>query len=91
MATCAEVGSDGAAGLRVTRIVTAYERGPAHDVVLHDVLLRDLPDLPAAGVADGPLTALAPAIANAIFAATGQRLPSLSPRTLARLTRHPYR
>jgi len=87
VATCAEVRSDGAAGLRVTRIVTAYERGPAHDVVLHDVVLRDRPDLPAAGVADGPLTALAPAIANAIFAATGQRLPSLPPHTLAHLTR----
>jgi nicotinate dehydrogenase subunit B len=42
-----------------------------------EVLLLDRPDLPSTGVGATPLIALAPAIANAIFAATGQRLRSL--------------
>jgi isoquinoline 1-oxidoreductase len=42
-----------------------------------DVMLLDRPDLPSADVGETPLVALAPAIANAIFAATGRRLPSL--------------
>lgn len=49
--------------------------GPA-DIPKLDVLLLDRPDLPSAGVGATPLIALAPAIANAIFAATGQRLYS---------------
>jgi len=43
-----------------------------------DVLLIDRPDLPSAGTGQTPLTAIAPAIANAIFAATGHRLRSLT-------------
>jgi nicotinate dehydrogenase subunit B len=122
VATCAEVGSDGSAQLRVTRIVTAYECGAVvnRDAVIGqiedgtvtilgallgsvafdrdqvgspslsgyqvsgladapklDVVLLHRPDLASAGVGDTPLIALAPAIANAIFAATGQRLHSL--------------
>jgi nicotinate dehydrogenase subunit B len=38
-----------------------------------DVVLLDRPDLPSAGVGETPLIALAPAIANAIFAVTGRR------------------
>lgn len=38
-----------------------------------DVVLLDRPDLPPAGVGETPLIALAPAIANAIFAVTGLR------------------
>jgi CO/xanthine dehydrogenase Mo-binding subunit len=82
VATCAEVRCDGVAGLCVTRIVTAYERGTAADVALVDG-----PDVPAAGVGEAPLVAVAPAIANAIFAATGQRLGSLPTPALAHLTR----
>jgi hypothetical protein len=37
----------------------------------------DRPDLPSAGAGETPLIAVAPAIANAIFAATGRRLRSL--------------
>jgi nicotinate dehydrogenase subunit B len=42
-----------------------------------DVVLLDRPDLPSAGAGETPLIAVAPAIANAIFAATGRRLRSL--------------
>ncbi len=103
VATCAEVRSDGAAQLRVTRIVTAYECGSVanRDAVIGqiksdtvtalssylvptvtagpelDVVLLDRPDRHCAGVGETPLLALAPAIANAIFMATGQRLRSL--------------
>ncbi len=45
------------------------------------MLLLDRPDLPSAGAGETPLIAVAPAIANAIFAATGRRLRSL-PLTL---------
>jgi nicotinate dehydrogenase subunit B len=41
-----------------------------------DVVLLDRPDLPSAGVDETPLIALAPAIANAIFAVTGWRPPA---------------
>jgi CO/xanthine dehydrogenase Mo-binding subunit len=75
VATCAEVRPDGIARLRVTRIVTAFECGAG---VNPDVVLLDHPDLPSAGVGGAPLSALTPAIANAIFAATGQRPPSRS-------------
>ena len=42
-----------------------------------EVLLVDRPDLPSAGAGETPIIALAPALANAIFAATRQRLRSL--------------
>ena len=41
------------------------------------MVLLDRPDLPSAGAGETPLIAVAPAIANAIFAATGRRLRSL--------------
>ena len=41
------------------------------------MVLLDRPDLPSAGAGEIPLIAVAPAIANAIFAATGRRLRSL--------------
>jgi nicotinate dehydrogenase subunit B len=47
------------------------------DVPELDVVLLDRPDLPAAGAGETPMIAVAPAIANAIFAATGRRLRSL--------------
>jgi CO/xanthine dehydrogenase Mo-binding subunit len=75
VATCAEVRPDGIGQVRVTRIVTAYEcEAAAHP----HVVLLDRPDLPSAAGGRAPLVALAPAIANAIFAATGRRLSSLS-------------
>jgi nicotinate dehydrogenase subunit B len=48
-----------------------------HDVPPIEVLLLDRPDLPSQGGGETPLIAVAPAIANAIFDATGQRLRHL--------------
>ncbi|MCI4372027.1 MAG: molybdopterin-dependent oxidoreductase [Thermoplasmata archaeon] len=48
-----------------------------HDVPPIEVLLLDRRDLPSQGGGETPLIAVAPAIANAIFDATGQRLRSL--------------
>jgi isoquinoline 1-oxidoreductase len=42
-----------------------------------EVVLIDRPDIPSAGAGETPIVALAPAIANAIYEATGQRLRSL--------------
>lgn len=42
-----------------------------------DVVLIDRKDLPSAGAGETPIVAVAPAVANAIFDATGQRLRSL--------------
>ena len=47
------------------------------DIPEIDVVLVDRPDLPSAGAGETPLIAVAPAIANAIFAATGRRLRAL--------------
>lgn len=47
------------------------------DVPAIEVVLADRPDIPSAGAGETPLIAVAPAIANAIFAATGRRLRSL--------------
>ena len=48
-----------------------------HDVPPIDVVLLDRRDLPSQGAGETPLIAVAPAIANAIYDATGQRLRSL--------------
>jgi len=42
-----------------------------------EVVLLNRPDLPSAGAGETPIVAVAPAIANAIFAASGVRLRSL--------------
>lgn len=49
-----------------------------------EVVLVDRRDLPSAGAGETPIVAIAPAIANAIFAATGERIRSmpLSPGVL---------
>jgi nicotinate dehydrogenase subunit B len=47
------------------------------DVPLFDTVLLDRKDLPSAGAGETPLIALAPAVGNAIFQATGRRLRSL--------------
>jgi CO/xanthine dehydrogenase Mo-binding subunit len=62
------VASTSLSGYRVPRFT---------DVPELDVVLLDRADLPAAGAGETPLIAVAPAIANAIFAATGRRLRSL--------------
>jgi nicotinate dehydrogenase subunit B len=53
--------------------LSGYEVPGAADPPEVDVVLLDRPDLPSAGVGGTPLIALAPAIANAIFAVTGRR------------------
>jgi isoquinoline 1-oxidoreductase len=47
------------------------------DVPTVEAVLIDRPDLPSAGGGEVPLIAVAPAIANAIFAASGRRLRSM--------------
>jgi nicotinate dehydrogenase subunit B len=47
------------------------------DVPRIEVILLDRKDLPSAGAGEAPIVAVAPAIGNAIFAATGQRIRSL--------------
>jgi CO/xanthine dehydrogenase Mo-binding subunit len=53
--------------------LSGYQVPTAADPLEVDVVLLDRPDLPSAGVDGTPLIALAPAIANAIFAVTGRR------------------
>ena len=55
----------------------SYQVPSLTDAPKVDVVLLNRPDLPSAGAGGTPLIALAPAIANAIFAATGRRLYSL--------------
>jgi len=47
------------------------------DVPQMDVVLLDRKDLPSAGAGECPIVGLAPAVANAIFDATGARLRAL--------------
>jgi nicotinate dehydrogenase subunit B len=47
------------------------------DIPEIDVVLVNRKDLPSAGAGETPIVALAPAVANAIFDATGKRLRSL--------------
>ena len=42
-----------------------------------EVVLVDRKDLPSAGAGETPIVGVAPAIANAIFAATGKRLRAM--------------
>ena len=47
------------------------------DVPELDVVLMDRPDLPSTGAGETPMITIAPAIANAVFAATGLRIRSM--------------
>jgi isoquinoline 1-oxidoreductase len=51
-----------------------YEVPRFKDVPTLDIKLLDRPDLPSSGAGETPIVAIAPAIANAVFHATGQRL-----------------
>jgi len=66
-----------AGGHQETRSLTGYRVPRFSDIPPIDVVLVDRPDLPSAGAGETPLIAVAPAIANAIVAATGRRLRSL--------------
>ena len=48
-----------------------------------ETLLLNRPDIPSAGAGETPIIAVAPALANAVFAATGQRMRSLPLRPRA--------
>src|SRR5205085_4347047 len=56
------------------------------DLPTIDIELVDRPDVNPAGAGETPLIAIAPAIANAVFAATGQRLRAMPLRLKAGLT-----
>jgi nicotinate dehydrogenase subunit B len=56
---------------------SAYRVPRLGDIPPVEVLLLDRPDLPSAGAGETPMIAVAPAIGNAIYAATGRRLRSM--------------
>jgi nicotinate dehydrogenase subunit B len=64
-------------GLITTMPLASYRVPRYSDTPDISVVLVDRPDLPAAGGGEVPLIAVAPAIANAIHAATGIRLRSM--------------
>jgi isoquinoline 1-oxidoreductase subunit beta len=53
------------------------------DVPELDIHLVDRPDLPSAGAGETPIIAIAPAVANAVFQATGKRVRALPVRLAA--------
>jgi nicotinate dehydrogenase subunit B len=66
------------AGGRLTNAsMTDYRVPRITDLPPLEVVLLDRPDIPSAGAGETPIVALAPAIANAIFAAAGVRLRGL--------------
>lgn len=69
------VGIEG--GMPSVRALADYPVPRFHDLPSIDVVLVDRPDLPSAGAGETPMIALAPAIANALHAATGRRLRDL--------------
>lgn len=61
-------------GEMLTNAFSDYPVPRFFDVPTIDVQLLDRPDLPSSGAGETPLIATAPAIANAVFAATGARV-----------------
>ncbi len=64
-------------GHQETRSLAGYRVPRFSDIPEIDVVLVDRPDIPSAGAGETPLIAIAPTVANAIFAATGRRLRAL--------------
>jgi isoquinoline 1-oxidoreductase len=54
-----------------------YQVPRFNDTPILETVLLDRKDLPSAGAGETPIVAVAPAVANAIFAATGVRLRSM--------------
>jgi isoquinoline 1-oxidoreductase len=54
-----------------------FEQIAFADVPPIETILLDRPDLPSVGAGETPMVVLAPALGNAIFAATGVRLRAL--------------
>jgi nicotinate dehydrogenase subunit B len=65
------------AGRILNGSMTDYRVPRITDVPPIEVILLDHPDIPSAGAGETPIVAIAPALANAIFAACGVRLRSL--------------
>jgi isoquinoline 1-oxidoreductase len=65
------------AGAITNAAFSGYRVPRMGDIPPIEVLLIDRPDLPSAGAGETPMIAVAPAIAGAIFEATGRRLRSL--------------
>jgi len=51
-----------------------YEVPRMKDVPELDIILLNRPDLPSAGAGETPIVAIAPAVANAVFHASGRRV-----------------
>jgi isoquinoline 1-oxidoreductase len=66
-----------ARGELLTRALSQYRVPRFSDVPAIDVVLLDRPELPSVGAGETPIVCVAPAIANALFAATGVRVRSL--------------
>ena len=66
-----------AGGVLTNASMTDYRVPRITDLPAIEVALLDRPDVPSAGAGETPIIALAPAIANAIFDATGVRLRDL--------------
>jgi CO/xanthine dehydrogenase Mo-binding subunit/aerobic-type carbon monoxide dehydrogenase small subunit (CoxS/CutS family) len=64
-------------GRMASPLLSSYRVPRFSDVPAIDVVLVSRPDIPSAGAGETPLITVAPAVANAIFAATGRRLRSL--------------
>jgi isoquinoline 1-oxidoreductase len=58
-----------------------YQVPRTRDLVPMEVILVDRPDLPSVGAGETPIIALAPAIANAVFHATGIRIRTMPIRS----------
>jgi isoquinoline 1-oxidoreductase len=58
-----------------------YQVPRTRDLVPMEVVLVDRPDLPSVGAGETPIIALAPAIANAVFHATGIRIRTMPIRS----------
>jgi CO/xanthine dehydrogenase Mo-binding subunit/aerobic-type carbon monoxide dehydrogenase small subunit (CoxS/CutS family) len=66
-----------AQGRIVTRSLSEYRVPRFSDVPSVEVVLLDRTDVPSAGAGETPIVCVAPALANALFAATGTRVRSL--------------
>jgi isoquinoline 1-oxidoreductase len=66
-----------AEGKVITDKLSLYRVPRFSDVPVIEVVLLDRRDLPSTGAGETPIVGLAPALANAIFDATGQRLRDL--------------
>jgi isoquinoline 1-oxidoreductase len=63
---------------RVTNANFSSYRVPRmDDLPVLDIVLVDRPDLPSVGAGETPIIAVAPAVANAVFQATGHRVRSM--------------